>query len=310
MIDKMVLEGPQTFDISKLTPEQKDYIARQTLANDRVFKAVLADKEVMADVLRSFLHLDVVDVEYIRTEDYRRAAPDYSSAVKFDVLCKIADGTNVNVEVQNAKDTDLVRRARFYSAVLDAFFADTKKGTDYRISDSCVLFFCSDHSFPFSGSVALGGTRFTVLDGEGVPAHQQGDGRHIVFVNFDKMISGNTVPLGRDAKEFCKLFVTGQQHGASNVFLRALRRLNMFKESGVGMSEILKEQYEREHQEELLRQAQIAGVHSSQLQSAVDCLAALTHAGHNKQSAIDTTKALLKSTPSEIIEQAAKVVFG
>lgn len=301
------LQVPE-FDVNSLTPAQKEYIGKQTLANDRAFKDVLSDTRVMSDVIEVFLGFPVTSIKYLNSEDYRKAAPDYASAVKFDVICQTDDGRTVNVEVQNAKASDLVRRARFYSSMMDAFFVNTKRGTDYSIPDSFVLFFCSDASYPFTGSVAYGSMNYVALGDGATSARDVHDGRNIMFVNFDKIASGETVPLGFDGRAFCQLFRPGYKLTGS-IFDYALQRLNMFKESAVGMSEILKEKYEREHMEALLAKERAEGAAEERSSMMVSLFEGLKRNGYTLDRAIELAGELLPGIPTGSLTEVAVRIF-
>lgn len=278
------------------------------MANDRIFKDVLSDKGILANVIRVFLGFSVTSIQYINTEDYRKAAPDYASAVKFDVICQTEDGRTVNVEVQNAKTSDLIRRARFYSSMMDAFFVDTKRGTDYSIPDSFVLFFCSDDSYPFTGSVAYGSVSYVTV-GDGAPsARGVRDGRNIMFVNFDKIASGEAIPLGFNGKAFCTMFRPGYGLTGS-IFDDAVRRLNMFKESAVGMSEILKEQYEREHLEALLAKERAEGQAEERDAMLVSLFAGLKRNGYTRDKALRLAQEVLQDVPDVSLIKALERIF-
>lgn len=299
-INKIYLDG------RPITKEELEFVRKQTLANDTVFKAILSQEDVMRTVIRAFLGIDVQSLEYISTEEYKKADQLKSSAVKLDVICRTADGRTINVEVQRGNRPDLVRRARYYSSVLDVFFADTRKGTDYNIPDSFVLFFCSDASFPFDGVVADGTFQYAVLGG--VPSSIP-DGRHILFVNYDRFGELGDYYVG-EASDFCAT-LSGNNLAQTTAFASELEeRILAFKESELGMSNILKDEYEREHQEELLRQAEERGSREAIWQSTLSMVQSFRDKGQPLQFSRDFFAEYCKNIPSDIVEQALRQVYG
>lgn len=158
------------------------------LTSDVVFKAVVASPDILSPVLSDLFESDVsILANDIEKEKEFAAVESEISTCRLDVFCRTADGRLVNVEIQVARSANILKRARFYSAVLDVYNQDTDHGRNYDLHDSLVVFFCSRKAMPCTGeSLIWGKQHYYNRAGTEVIS---GDGREIIFVCYEDYTS-------------------------------------------------------------------------------------------------------------------------
>lgn len=139
---------------------------------------------------------DLPDLEIvgkIEVQSQQTNLANLNATVRFDLLCS-ANGRFINVEVQTSHETNLIKRARMYSSVLDTQLQNLKRsaGTSnrYNIDDTYVIFLCSRSAFPGKrGDIILQSTTVyrNVLKEERI----SGDGRVCIFVDYDDPMLGD-----------------------------------------------------------------------------------------------------------------------
>lgn len=104
----------------------RDYM---DLLCDWAFKHVFGhDKEALIMLLGDLLPLNIVDIEYDANELDRLHAEDKASAM--DVVCRLADGERVIVEMQREWRQDFYDRMYYYGAASTTELV--RRGEDYR----------------------------------------------------------------------------------------------------------------------------------------------------------------------------------
>ena len=108
---------------------------------DKVFKAVFAQKahkSSLIDLLNDLLpELEVRDLSYIRGEMQGYCFDSKSS--RFDLCCKLADGTEVTVEMQMARQDFFKDRAVYYASL--PVLEEINAGEVYRLTPRYLVSF-------------------------------------------------------------------------------------------------------------------------------------------------------------------------
>ena len=115
-----------------------------TFSDDWMFKKVLEDPGVCAELIERLLHIRVNHVEYPALE--KVIAPYYTSkGVRLDVYIKDSDKV-IDIEIQSYPMEALGKRIRYYESMLN--MDSLMKGQDYvQLKDSYILFICKDDPF-------------------------------------------------------------------------------------------------------------------------------------------------------------------
>lgn len=162
-----------------------------TLANDALFGLVMRNRELLTPLLRDILRMDDLEIlDPIQTQSEQKVQSNLHVSVRYDIYCRSAD-KHFDVEVQTTSEQFILKRARLYSSMLDAMYQDTRKSsaifpsTRYNLTDTYVIFMCSDHAFPGDkGRAWLQGETRYIDEFNNVIDHLH-DGRHYIFINYD-----------------------------------------------------------------------------------------------------------------------------
>ena len=94
-------------------------LSEMSLMGDALFsKCFDGENECSVLMLRIILERDDLDVVEARTQRWIQGLPGHS--VKLDIAAVDSDGRLYGIEVQKADDRTIRKRARFYSAMIDA----------------------------------------------------------------------------------------------------------------------------------------------------------------------------------------------
>lgn len=157
------------------------------LSDDYMFAAVMANKEICKEFLAALLGWQIEDIFYFERQKTIYDARDHRS-IRLDVYVKDGKGSIYNVEMQNANDRALPRRARFYQSGIDR----TALGKGDRFSnlpESYVIFVCNFDLFGYGEPVYK---RTQSIAGHEDFAYE--DGSHVFILNskFAENKVGNT----------------------------------------------------------------------------------------------------------------------
>ncbi len=115
-----------------------------TFADDFMFCHVMEDESICVRVIETLLNIQVDHIEYLNFQ--QSVHPDYDShGVRFDVYVRNSDRV-IDLEMQAVHKTDLLKRARYYQAMLD--MDQLQRSLDYdTLKESYVVFICLDDPF-------------------------------------------------------------------------------------------------------------------------------------------------------------------
>lgn len=114
--------------------------------DDYMFGAVLrSNPDLCRRLLESILDIPIERVEIITPQRESRPS-DRGKSVRLDAYVQDGNGRVFDIEMQQYRARQLVKRARYYQAVLDTEQLD--KGTSYQeLPDTFVIFFCTFDPF-------------------------------------------------------------------------------------------------------------------------------------------------------------------
>ncbi len=109
-----------------------------------MFSHVMEDESICIRVIETLLSIQVDHIEYLNFQ--QSVHPDYDShGVRFDVYVRNSDRV-IDLEMQAVYKTDLLKRARYYQAMLD--MDQLQRSLDYdALKESYVVFICLDDPF-------------------------------------------------------------------------------------------------------------------------------------------------------------------
>ena len=117
---------------------------------DAVFRKMAESIEFCEEILRVFLQEPKLRV--VSNHSQHSVTSIEGRSVILDAYCELEDGRKVNVEVQNANDTDHQRRVRHYSSVLTTSLM--KKGDSFdKVPNICIVYVCNFDIFGLNKSL-------------------------------------------------------------------------------------------------------------------------------------------------------------
>ena len=135
----------------ELTFEEKKAKIKDLRPIDDVFFEVLAsEKAVCQEILRTILEdpllvvLDVIVQSSVRNL--------YGRSVRLDALCRLGDGSSVNIEVQRSDNDDHLKRVRFNAASITV--KDSSPGDRYENIPDLYVVYISEFDFLGEGKTA------------------------------------------------------------------------------------------------------------------------------------------------------------
>lgn len=162
-------------------------IGRLSLMDDIFFSRCFdGDRASAALMLRIILGRDDLVVTEARTQRWIQGLPGHS--VKLDIAAVDSDGRLYGIEVQKADDRAIRKRARFYSAMIDAGCLDRAKGYS-ALPESYVIFITA------GDAIGSGKALYSVDCTIGETGEPYGDGTHIVHVSAS--LADSSTELGR-----------------------------------------------------------------------------------------------------------------
>jgi hypothetical protein len=117
---------------------------------DAVFRKMAESIEFCEEILRVFLQEPKLRV--VSNHSQHSVTSIEGRSVILDAYCELEDGRKINVEVQNANNTDHQRRVRYYSSVLTTSLM--KKGDSFdKVPNICIVYVCNFDIFGLNKSL-------------------------------------------------------------------------------------------------------------------------------------------------------------
>ena len=157
----------------------------------------------------------------MRTQEWMQNLAGHSA--RMDIVARAADGTAVDIEIQNAKRGASRRRARFYSSMMDV--KSLKKREDYdELPESFVIF------ITHGDTIGDGKAMYEIermVKGDMKPF---GDGSHIVYVSAE--LADRNTRLGKLMHDM------GCRDPREMYYTTLRKRVSYFKETKEGISDM------------------------------------------------------------------------
>ncbi|MBQ8281289.1 MAG: Rpn family recombination-promoting nuclease/putative transposase [Lachnospiraceae bacterium] len=116
------------------------------IKNNLMFCTVMKNPELCRQFLERVLNISIKEIRYVHSEKNIDIAIK-SKSIRLDVYANDDKGTIYNIEMQNASSTEIPKRSRYYSSLIDLDFLH--KGQSYRfLPQSIILFICDFDLFP------------------------------------------------------------------------------------------------------------------------------------------------------------------
>lgn len=200
------------------------YIENVRMMDDFFFEVFFKDQpqciEVVIYEIFKQLGYPLVKVKEVEVQKNLNALD--KRTVRLDALAVDEQGNHINIEVQRVVSSNLKRRARYHSALLDT--NSLEKNCDFSSLNECYVIFITEKDFKRQGLPAYQIERICVQDNT-----HFGDGTHTIFVNGEYR---GEDPIGKLMHDFsCK--------GADEMKNETLaKRMRFFKETGEGEREL------------------------------------------------------------------------
>ena len=112
--------------------------------HNEIFKIVMQDKSIAAEIISIVLNRKVAKIENYSTEKDKKKTKD-SHGVCYDLYFE-GDSTVYNVEMQNSRAASLGRRCRYYQSLIDTDIFGVSEHYD-NLKDSYIIFLCTFDPF-------------------------------------------------------------------------------------------------------------------------------------------------------------------
>ena len=197
------------------------------MMNNKFLNRMLVDNVEAAQIfLRVIMKDDTIRVMDVRIQSFIQNL--YGHSAQLDILAQDGLERYFNVEVQRSDEGAPVRRARYYSSVLDTHFL--QPGVDYDdLPDSYVIFITENDVLKKNRPLY---TVDRVIKEDGTDF---GDGSHIIYVN--SKIQDDTA-LGRLMQD---LYCTNPEELHYKEFAERMRFLKYNKEGEEKMTDLIEE---------------------------------------------------------------------
>ena len=175
---KAMTDTAQQFTEEK-SKKLKALVKELRLIDDTFFEKVMEDRETCEEVLRTIMGDPELTVTEVSPQEPVHNLQGRS--VRLDALCRKADGSYINVEVQRADDDDHFKRVRYNASCITANIAEP--GERFRnVKDVCVIYI-SEFDI-FNRGKTIYHTRQVVQETEGSenPVYVE-DGFSSIYVN-------------------------------------------------------------------------------------------------------------------------------
>lgn len=207
--------------------EIRQIVQNLCMMNNKFLNRMLVDNIEAAEIfLQVIMKDDTIRVIDVRIQSFIQNL--YGHSAQLDILAQDGLGRYFNVEVQRSDEGAPVRRARYYSSVLDTHFL--QPGVDYdELPDSYVIFITENDVLKKNRPLY---TVDRVIKEDGMDF---GDGSHIIYVN--SKIQNDTA-LGRLMQD---LYCTNPDELNYKEFVKRMKFLKYNKEGEEKMTDLIEE---------------------------------------------------------------------
>ena len=172
-------------------PKYLEIIKKFTLLDDTFMTAVFNEDTRLTEIILRII-LDKDDLHVLEVHTQTELPNLHGRSARLDVFAVDSSGRKYDIEVQRSDSGATVRRARYYSSLIDANALDTGEHHD-RLVDTYVIFI-TENDILGDGLPLYTIQRFVKETGKPV-----NDGTHILYVN--NSVRDET-PLGRLMADF------------------------------------------------------------------------------------------------------------
>ena len=139
-----VLNKPLDKSLDKTPDETTIKHKIYPFTHKEIFKIVMQDKSIAAEIISIVLNRKVAEIENYSTEKDKKKTKD-SHGVRYDLYFE-GDSTVYNVEMQNSRAASLGRRCRYYQSLIDTDIFGVSEHYD-NLKDSYIIFLCTFDPF-------------------------------------------------------------------------------------------------------------------------------------------------------------------
>ena len=206
------------------------------LIDDALFRLVGANTEVCEEILRTLLDDEELIVLQATPQE---TMTSLHREITLDVLCRLADGKIIDIEVQKGEENDDIRRCRFHLSSITA--NKTPTGTDFKDVPDVIIIYITEYDALGNGKAVTCSEMYQELNGRYIPLN---DGAKVYYAN--TVVNDNT-----DKSELLELFLKKDSFD-SKKFPKLSRAMKYFKEDEKGVGKVcnLVEVYAKEFAKE------------------------------------------------------------
>ena len=120
-------------------------LSELNLSDNYLFANTMSNEGVCKEFLEKLLHIEIAELKIVKSEWTQEVYYD-AKAVRFDIYAKDTTGQIYDIEMQNPKETNLAKRSRYYSSIIDT--NEMQKGCTYdELPQTYIIFICTFDPF-------------------------------------------------------------------------------------------------------------------------------------------------------------------
>ena len=210
---------------SKYSAAVRKTVSELVPMDDDMFQKICENKATCQELISTILGEPITVIEVIPQDSIKKLQ---GRSVRLDCLCRLADGTYVNVEVQKANDDDHQARVHYNAAVVAA--NRTPKGKKFKDVAKVMVIYITSFDI-FAGKLPIYHVDRTVRE----TGLKTDNGFEEIYVN--TAVKNYDSPLNRDVSDLMDLFVDRVTFNTEK-FPEFSKRKNQFINTTKGVNEM------------------------------------------------------------------------
>lgn len=204
--------------------EVRETAEKLRLIDDTMFRLVASRKGVCQEVIRTLLHDDKLVVISVTPQE---SITSLHREVWLDALCRMADGSFANVEVQKGNQNDDVRRCRFHISAITA--NKTEKGMEFADIPNVTVIYIIEYDVLRNDQTVTRCEMCQEVNGEYIPVN---DGAKVYYAN-------TVIKDGSEESELLSLFLERKSFDSAK-YPEISEAMSYYKDDKEGVNEVCK----------------------------------------------------------------------
>lgn len=268
--------------------EVRETAEKLRLIDDTMFRLVASRKGVCQEIIRTLLHDDKLVVISVTPQE---SITSLHREVWLDALCRMADGSFVNVEVQKGNQNDDVRRCRFHISAITA--NKTEKGMEFADIPNVTVIYITEYDVLRNDQTVTRCEMCQEVNGEYIPVN---DGAKVYYAN-------TVIKDGSEESELLSLFLERKSFDSAK-YPEISEAMSYYKDDKEGVNEVCKivKDFAERYAEEKEEAAAKAATETATDMTRKDIAKSLLEDGMSAEKVAEKTKLSLEDVKKLVSE--------